>query len=85
MSMEKKLPPRNSSNMQFLTCYCFHVGFLFSFQPLEFSTGYVPLWKICLEMLPFKSMPWLSILLSLLLLFKKCPPFKTLCTHLANH
>lgn len=38
-----------------------------------------------LETLPFKSMPWLSILLSLLLLFKKYPHFTTLCTHLANH
>lgn len=59
-----------------------------SFQLLTTGIFYLlcfPPWKICLEMLPFTSLPWLSILLSLLLLFKKCPHFITLCTHLANH
>lgn len=51
-----------------------------SFQLLTTGTFYLlcsSLENTCLEMLPFISMPWLSILLSLLLLFKKCPHFIT--------
>lgn len=63
------------------------------FDLLQFPCG-VPLWLLTigifyllcsslknsyLETLPFKSMPWLSILLSLLLLFKKRPCFTTVC------
>lgn len=46
--MEKNVPTQKFLKYCLIS-YSFHVGFTFSFSPLEFSTCQVPLWKISIE------------------------------------
>lgn len=81
---KKMLPPRNSRNIQFsVTASTW--GFLSAFNHWNFLPAMFLSGKYLFGNAAFQINAMISILLSLLFLFKKCPHFTPLCTLLANH
>lgn len=82
---EKKLPPRNSSNIRFWPLSASTWGFFTAFNHWNFLPAMFLSGKYLFGNAAFQDNAMIIHMLSLLLLFKKCPHFTTLCTHLANH